>query len=180
MNKLVSLIFIGIPCISPASDQSPYVGEELHSIKSLSGEEIESLRQGEGMGFAKPAELNHFPGPKHVLDFSNDLGLSPSQLAATKSLYEEMRHNAVALGEELLMAESRLDQDFEEASISSHTLKKALLEIGRIRAQLRYTHLESHLRQKQLLTPEQISKYDELRGYQGSAHNHTELPNDHI
>lgn len=172
MSRLAFVLCLVIPCWVFASDQSPYAGEEQRSIKSLSAQEVASLRNGNGMGFAKLAELNHFPGPKHVLELSGDLDLSAAQLAATNTLFEEMRRNAIALGEELINAEMQLDQDFEEASIDAQKLKLALFEIGRIRAQLRYVHLESHLRQKQVLTPIQRKKYDMLRGYHGTNHNH--------
>jgi len=177
MNKLFLLFFIMMPLATLASEQAPYTGQEQRAIKSLSAKEVQSLQNGGGMGFAKLAELNHFPGPKHVLDSSNELELSPSQLAATEALYEEMRRNAVVLGEELLLAESRLDQGFEAGTIRSESLRSALLEIGTIRAKLRYVHLEAHLRQKQLLTAEQIRKYDELRGYHGAMHNHSRHSN---
>ena len=170
MKKTAALFLTVIPCFVIASDQSPYAGEELRSIKSLSEQEIESLRSGDGMGFAKLAELNHFPGPKHVLDVANELGLSPQQLAETKSLYEEMRRNAVILGEELLVAESRLDKNFEQGIISPESLEAALLEIGSLRAKLRYVHLRAHLSQTQLLRPKQIQEYDAVRGYSATSH----------
>jgi len=87
-------------------------------------------------------------------------------------LFEEMRRDGIALGERLLVAESLLDQEFEQGWVSSESLELALSEIGKLRAQLRYVHLEAHLRQKQLLTPEQIKRYDEVRGYHGAAHDH--------
>ena len=172
MIKITLLMLVVVPCLALASDQSPYVGEELRPIKSMSEKEIASLRRGDGMGFAKLAELNHFPGPRHVLDISDELELSSEQLAATHSLFEEMQRTAIAIGEDLLTAESQLDQQFEQQSISSESLEVALLEIGRLRAQLRYVHLEAHLRQKKLLLPAQIKKYDEVRGYHGAAHDH--------
>lgn len=178
MKKLALLIVV-IPCLSQASNESPYVGEEFRAIKSLSTKEITSLRRGDGMGFAKLAELNHFPGPKHVLNVSSELDLSPEQFDATNALFEEMRSNAIVLGEELVRAESQLDQNFADGSINSQTLQRALLDIGRIRAELRFVHLRSHLRQKQLLTPAQISKYDQLRGYAGAAHDHNSRANPH-
>lgn len=162
-----------------ASEQSPYVGEEQRAIKSLSTQEIRSLRNGEGMGFAKLAELNHFPGPKHVLEVSGELGLSQPQLAATRSIFEEMRLDSIALGEQLIELERQLDQAFSSASVTAASLERALLEIGRIRARIRYVHLESHLRQRQLLTAEQIAKYDAVRGYQGTEREHREHSNSH-
>lgn len=174
MNIFASLLLLMIPVTLLAAEQAPYAGEEQRWIKSLSAGEIESLRNGSGMGLAKLAELNHFPGPKHVLEVSGELGLSPSQLASTEALYEEMLGNAVAIGKDILTAESRLEQDFAEKTISAETLESALLEIGALRARLRYVHLEAHLRQERLLTSEQIQKYDELRGYRGAAHGHSE------
>ena len=172
MRKIVLPVLALMSGISLANEQSPYAGEELRPLKSFSSQEIESLRSGQGMGFAKLAELNHYPGPKHVLELADDLELTPSQVAETEVLFEEMRINAVALGEELLEAEMGLDHDFERGAISPESLESALLEIGRIRAQLRYVHLESHLRQQRLLTADQIAKYDEIRGYRGAAHDH--------
>jgi hypothetical protein len=176
MNKIALLFLCATPCLSVATDQSPYAGEELRSIKSLSEQEIESLQVGNGMGFAKLAELNHYPGPKHVLELADHLVLSPSQSASTQSLFDEMQRKAVSLGKQLLHAELRLDREFGKGSISPQMLKSALLEIGELRAQLRYVHLEAHLRQRQLLSPEQISKYDAVRGYhstsQGIKHKH--------
>jgi hypothetical protein len=172
MKRTTMLFLVLIPCLVIASDQSPYVGEEVRSIKSLSENEIASLRNGEGMGFAKLAELNHFPGPKHVLDVANELGLSPQQIAETKSLYEEMRRDAVLLGEKIVAAESGLDTDFEQGTISAESLEAALLQIGYLQAQLRNVHLRAHLSQAQLLKPEQIQEYDALRGYGATSQDH--------
>jgi len=170
MKRYLAIILILIPCLVIASEQSPYAGEEIRSIKSMSEQEIESLRRGDGMGFAKLAELNHFPGPRHVLDIADELELSAEQLAMTQSLYEEMRRSAVILGKELLEAESRLDMDFEQRTVNPESLEASLLEIGRLQAQLRYVHLEAHLTQTRLLTPDQIETYDAVRGYGGSPH----------
>ena len=179
MRKEILLILALSLGLSLASAQSPYAGEELRSYKSLSPTEVESLRTGQGMGFAKLAELNHYPGPRHVLELRDKLGLSPSQVAETEALFENMHVSAVALGEELIDAEMRLDLEFQQGSISPESLQSALLAIGRLRARLRYVHLEAHLRQRSLLTAEQIARYDELRGYRGATHDHDGHPKSH-
>ena len=46
---------------------SPYAGQQNRPVKALSPEDIAALRNGEGMGMAKAAELNGYPGPAHVL-----------------------------------------------------------------------------------------------------------------
>ena len=151
--------------IALADKQSPYAGEEARPIKSLSQKEIRSLKNGAGMGFAKLAELNHYPGPKHVLALADDLKLSPSQRDSTESLYNEMRSTAIKLGEQLIEAERHLDIRFREASIDEESLEESLLEIGLIRARLRFVHLETHLRQRRILSDEQVERYDAIRGY---------------
>jgi len=179
MKVIVLLISAFVLAPTHASELSPYSGEELRFIKSLSPKEIESLRAGEGMGFAKLAELNRYPGPKHVLELADRLELSPSQLNKSEALFEDMRSKAVALGEELLEAEKGLDYDFEKGAITAGSLKSALTVSGRIRTQLRYVHLEAQLRQKHLLTTEQIAKYGEIRGYRHAEHDHQGHPKSH-
>jgi hypothetical protein len=39
-------------------------------IRGLTEEEISALQQGLGMGRARAAELNGYPGPRHVLDLA--------------------------------------------------------------------------------------------------------------
>lgn len=169
MNHLSLVFLLLVTSASFASDQSPYAGEERRSIKSLSEQEVNSLQTGMGMGFAKLAELNDYPGPKHVLELAAELDLTPSQLAETEALFAEMQANAVALGKQFLEAESALDRDFETGTINAESLEKALAEIGNIKARLRYVHLEAHLRQKRLLTATQIATYDRIRGYGAKA-----------
>ena len=123
MRIIVLPVLALISGISLANEQSPYAGEELRPLKSFSSQEIESLRSGQGMGFAKLAELNHYPGPKHVLELADDLELTPFQVAETEALFEEMRINAVALGEELLEA--------GPGTISRYNLPSLNMEQGR-------------------------------------------------
>lgn len=170
MQKCVALLLALAPCVLLASGISPYSGEETRAIKSLSANEVEALRRGDGMGFAKPAELNHFPGPKHVLAMADKLELTPEQIAATEALYAAMKKDAIDIGEQLLAAELRLDQAFASESVSSQSLHAALLEIGTLRAQLRFVHLVAHLQQKQLLTTQQNQKYGTVRGYHDATH----------
>ena len=173
MKRVLLAVLVLAPQASMSANQSPYAGEQLRPIASMSSQEIISLRSGEGMGFAKLAELNHYPGPKHVLEVADDLGLTPSQLSQTEALFKEIKSNAMALGEELIEAETTLDSEFSGGSISARKLESALLAIATIRAQLRYVHLEAHLRQKKILTKEQVARYDEARGYRGKAHKHS-------
>jgi hypothetical protein len=58
------------------SHKSKYVGQEKRKIKSLSESDIEELKNGSGWGLAKAAELNGVPGPVHLLEMRDEIGLS--------------------------------------------------------------------------------------------------------
>ena len=68
--------------VLPAAAQtSSYAGQQDREIKSLSAAELHDLAEGRGMGMAKAAELNHYPGPAHVIEL-----LRPCVLSLTARL----------------------------------------------------------------------------------------------
>ena len=144
---------------------SPYAGDQKREIKSLSGAEIKGLLAGEGVGFAMPAELNHYPGPRHVLDMAERLKITSSQEQAIQQSYDRMHQQAVALGRKLIDLEKDLDRGFASSDMNTATLKQMTSEIGTLRGKLRAVHLEAHLETRAILTQEQIASYDRLRGY---------------
>jgi Spy/CpxP family protein refolding chaperone len=131
----------------------------------------DALLKGLGMGLAEIAELNNFPGPKHTLDLKNELGLTRDQLKKTEALDKVVGSAAVAKGEEIVSAEEELTKLFEAGTISEKVLRGKLEEIGKLRADLRFIHLQAHLRMKQILTPDQIKRYAELRGHEAKHEN---------
>jgi hypothetical protein len=62
---------LGLPKLAAEMFVSPYAGQQARPIKAVSDEDIAALRKGEGMGMAKAAELNGYPGPAHVLSLRN-------------------------------------------------------------------------------------------------------------
>jgi Spy/CpxP family protein refolding chaperone len=146
-----------------------YAGEEGRAIKSLSAEEVEQLLNGQGMGLAKAAELNHYPGPRHVLELAEQLQLTPAERAAAQAAFERMRDEAVRLGRQIVERERELDAMFARADIDDKSLRAATAGIAALRGELRAAHLAAHLEMRRLLSPAQIKRYDELRGYAGAA-----------
>ncbi|HUO84349.1 MAG TPA: periplasmic heavy metal sensor [Thermoanaerobaculia bacterium] len=144
---------------------SPYAGQAGSGIAGLSPAEVEQLRNGEGMGLARAAELNHYPGPKHVLDAAEQLGLSEEQRRETVEIFQEMKREAIRIGEEIIAKEEILARRFEHRHIDEKTLELLIHEIGTLQARLRLAHLRAHLEMAAILTPEQIAAYDTLRGY---------------
>lgn len=181
LASVVLLVVAGIlffrgssPLALQASDEgaihSPYAGQESRGIKALSQEDIAGLLAGAGTpfgGMAKPAELNGYPGPRHVLDAveAGEFELAAQQQAQVEALYEEMRAEAIALGEQIVAIEKGLDDAFHNGTISEAVLREKVSESAGLYGQLRFVHLKFHLAMVDVLTPQQVAQYNELRGY---------------
>jgi len=114
---------------------------------------------------ALPAELNGYPGSRHVLDLAEELELTEDQQTEIQALYDGMRPEAVLLGEQILQAESALELAFRDNTMDDTFLEAQLNEIGALQAQLRFVHLRTHIATVEILTPHQIGRYTSLRGY---------------
>jgi hypothetical protein len=144
---------------------TPYAGQEKRLVKTLADEERQALLGGQGMGLAKAAELNHYPGPRHVLDLAAQLQLSTAQRAETQQIYDRMHREAVRLGTLIVDKEQELDQLFAIQAVNLDTLRSLTRQIAQLQGELRLVHLQAHVEMKQLLSREQIERYDALRGY---------------
>ncbi len=151
---------------------SKYIGQEGRIIKSLSPEDVESLQTGTGDAFggmAKLAELNGYPGPRHVLDLTNELKLSDEQRKNITTIYDNMKEKAIELGQKIVNIERNANEEFVNRSITDTQMKQLVLKSSEIHGQLRYTHLNTHLKMLDILTSEQTALYNSLRGYSYSG-----------
>jgi Spy/CpxP family protein refolding chaperone len=144
---------------------SPYAGQETRAIKALSPENLEELRTGAGMGLAKAAELNGYPGPLHVLALAKELQLTLGQIHLVTDIRERLSAAAKPLGGEIIDREQELDRLFAEARITPERLSAKTAAIGALQGRLRSVHLAAHLQTRDVLTPEQVAGYRQLRGY---------------
>ncbi len=138
----------------------------------LSPQEVEQYRSGAGMGYAKAAELNHFPGPMHVLELADKLELTADQRARTQRLMQEHKAEARAIGARLVEAERALEALFAAGEVAPGALAKAVHTAAGLQGDYRLSHLETHRRMRALLNAEQVRRYDELRGYGAAAPGH--------
>jgi Spy/CpxP family protein refolding chaperone len=178
MNRyIVFFLLLVLPASSslPQGKKSPYAGQESRPIKSLSPEEIQSYENGEGMGFAKAAELNGYPGPRHVLDMAKELRLTEAQKDETQKAFDTMHEKAVLEGKHMVEAERRLDEEFSSRTINAGRLDSLTAAIGALQGKLRSIHLAAHLAESAILTSEQARTYEALRGYGGAEHHHEHM-----
>lgn len=158
---------------SAFAQASPYAGEQQRDIKALDARDVTALRQGQGMGYAKAAELNGYPGPMHALELAEPLQLTDEQRTATRRLMDAHKARARELGEAVVQAEAALDRLFAERQATPERVGEATQRIALLQAQLRAEHLNTHLAQTALMSAAQARRYAELRGYQGQpGHGH--------
>ena len=170
--KTIALLLLLVTASAAAHAQhdghrpmAPYAGQDARDIKSLSAEDIAELRRGGGWGLAKAAELNGMPGPAHLLELRDQIGLTPNQASAIQAIFDKMRADAIREGERLIAFERALEEQFRNRAVTDQSLRQALTEIEQSRQALRYIHLSAHLTTPPLLTPEQVQRYNILRGY---------------
>jgi hypothetical protein len=168
-----TIIWVGLQTGAFAQQHHPYAGMQMRSVKALSDQQIADLKAGRGMGYALAAELNGYPGPAHVLELSKELSLSEAQRRQVEAMFANMKAEAIPLGERLIALETDLDRQFASKAITPVSLKTAMDRIGATQGELRAAHLKYHLMILDALTPQQVVRYSELRGYANArAHQH--------
>jgi Spy/CpxP family protein refolding chaperone len=162
----------------PGLALAQYAGQETRDIKALSPDEVKQYLAGAGMGYAKSAELNRYPGPMHALELADKLDLSPEQRQKTQALMATHKAEARAIGAKLVAAEGALEALFRSGAVEQDQLQKAVQQVAALQGEYRLSHLETHRRMRGLLTDEQVGRYDHLRGYAetgghgGAKHKH--------
>jgi hypothetical protein len=144
---------------------APYAGLQAREIKSLSAEDIAELRRGGGWGLALPAELNAVPGPAHLLELREPLGLTADQIAKIEAIFARMQAEAKAAGERFIRAEADIEAAFRVGRVPADRLRALIDAAGAARNELRFVHLSRHSETVPLLTQTQIERYKALRGY---------------
>ena len=162
----VALAILMCGCASPhAGHGGSYAGQQSREIKALSEEEVGGYLAGAGMGFARAAELNRYPGPMHALEHAEALGLTPAQRTALGDLMARHKQEARALGAEVVRLERELDGLFAARLATPQGVDTKVAEIAAAQARVRASHLKTHLEATALMTPAQVEKYAQLRGY---------------
>jgi Spy/CpxP family protein refolding chaperone len=167
MRLLAGLAVLAALAAPAAAEDQPYGELAARPIKALSEQEIADLEAGRGMGSALAAELNGYPGPKHVLELAEALSLTAEQRARVQQIYDGMHVAAVAMGKQIVAKEATLEAMFAQRTIEQDPEAAATLvmDIATSRGALRMLHLRAHMLMSGLLTPEQRAIYAEQRGY---------------
>ncbi|HYE89844.1 MAG TPA: hypothetical protein VEA38_02435 [Terriglobales bacterium] len=148
-----------------------YREQHAAGARGLSAKELEDLREGRGMGLARAAELNGYPGPRHVLDAAADgsLPLTPEQGARVQRVFDAMQGEARRVGARLIAEEEALEAAFRLGTMTESELADRTRRLAALQGELRAVHLRAHLATRAVLTDAQVQRYNEIRGYAGPA-----------
>jgi Spy/CpxP family protein refolding chaperone len=123
----------------------------------------EQLLSGGATGQTVVAEKNGFPAPQKVVSFKDQLGLTKDQLKKMNEIITNLPIAATIKGQDIVEAEEELNKLFESGTINEKTLRTKLERIGKMRAELRFVHLQVYLKEKLILTAKQWERLKELQ-----------------
>jgi hypothetical protein len=176
--KRLAAVFFGCVLVGPsfpatatdpgeaarAAEQAAEAAKEGTGLPALSEAQAAGYLDGKAMWHASVAEQHHYPTPHRVFEHAEALELTEGQRRATTRLHEETRLEAIRLGTELVALEQRLNRIFVWNQATAENIEGIVHDIGTLQTQFRLTHLVAGIRQKPLLTEEQVRRYDELQG----------------
>jgi uncharacterized protein (DUF305 family) len=140
-------------------------GAPMPAIRGLSPGEAHAIGAGEGAGMARAAELNGIPGPRHVLDLAEQLGLTPGQHAEITAIHATMHEEAIRVGQAYLDAQHAFEQQLRDPARRGQALTTQHPEVTTLHGELQRTHLRAHVATASVLSEEQIATYNTLRGH---------------
>jgi Spy/CpxP family protein refolding chaperone len=164
MRLITAIVLAAAASVAQAQHQ-PYAGQQQRDVKALSADEVKQYLEGAGMGYAKAAELNHYPGPAHALELAEQLGLSREQRLELQRLKDAHHAEATQTGANVVEAERNLELLFRRGKVGETELAEAVRTAAILQGEYRTSHLETHRRVRAVLTDEQVAGYDRLRGY---------------
>jgi Spy/CpxP family protein refolding chaperone len=143
---------------------APGTASDGHLKAQACADEFDAVvRDGRGFGMAFAADRQGYPGPMHVLELKDRLGLDAVQEARVRALVHAMFSESRPKGARLLDAEARLRALFAAGTAGEAAVRAAVAEVERARADIRLVHLLAHLETRELLTESQRRAYQEVR-----------------
>jgi hypothetical protein len=146
------------------ADKRPYAGQQTRDVTTLSADDIAQIEAGASWGLAKPAELNGYPGPAHVLELAEKPKLTSEQREAVTEIFHAMKIVAIAAGKLFLVSERRVDAVFRSGKAARDQLPEAVMDAAMRRASMRLVHLEAHISTAAPLSEHQRRQYDQDAG----------------
>jgi Spy/CpxP family protein refolding chaperone len=123
----------------------------------------DQLLKGEIAEQTLVAEVNGFSSPLKIISMKDQIGLTKDQQKKIEEIMENLPVSATIKGQEIVEAEEDLGGLFQIGKINEKTLRTKLEAIGKLRAELRFVHLQVYLQIRQLLSFNQWELLREIK-----------------
>src|SRR5207245_4666002 len=119
-----SFLLGAVPSLPQEQLTTPYKQQAERGLRGLYEKESAELKAGAGMRLARAAELNSYPGPRHVLDAieAGKLAASSEQRERVQQVFNGMNRDAVRIGTQIHEEEQRLETGCERATMTESGL----------------------------------------------------------
>jgi Spy/CpxP family protein refolding chaperone len=158
MRNILVLLFCLFTLNSVAQNDS--VGKS--PVKFISDLQYHKYKNSIDKEMTHIAEVNNYPSPKKVLQFSKDLNLTETQRNQLKTTLSEMNRKALEMSKFLIAEETKFNTLFETNKVNEGSLVYYTNKIGLLHGELRNAYLKAHFRTSRILTTVQLKKYLEL------------------
>lgn len=154
---------------SPAEHPALTADADLPSIPSTAAISVAVNAQD-----TAEAERNLYPAPQTALQIAESLDLNDAQRARLRQLQHDTEAEIAALGRRLASEERRLARAFAENNIEPSRIDALTARISALDGRIRALRLRSHLAAREALTPDQLLRFADLRGYAPAPANERE------
>lgn len=162
----LALAMVNFTAFSQVSKLPVNEKETLQSpLKALTDQQYTDLKRGHEMDMGKVAELNSYPSPVQVSKLAKELNLNPTQKIQVKKIIDAWEFKTKEMGQFILKEETKLDNLFSSGKATDGSVIYFTNQLGLFTGELRNAHLQAHLKTRNILTPDQIKKYNTLMGY---------------
>jgi Spy/CpxP family protein refolding chaperone len=120
-----------------------------------------TVKQGQ-LDYVEIAKANGHPAPTTVLSHKQQLNLTPDQLHQTQQLHTQSQKHLAKLKKQLQTKQATLKQLFETRQANDDLVAELLAEIGIKESKIRYVELGAQIKQRAILSPQQLKKLQQL------------------
>src|SRR5881296_4317579 len=132
----LALVPVTVSAQHAAHQHTPGAPSEGHLKAQACLDEFDAVvRDGRGFGLAFAADQHGYPGPMHVLELKDRLGLTPEQEARVRALMHAMFAESRPKSARLLDAEARLRALFTSDRADESSVRAATAEVEHARAE---------------------------------------------
>lgn len=108
------------------------------------------------------AALNHYPSPQKAVLLKKELGLRPDQVSQLNAINAELKRKMKEMGTLIIKNEETLNELFRTKQINDGALIFYANRYGGDIGELRNAMLQTYLKTQNILTAEQLKKYQQL------------------